>query len=206
MEFLNMIKLLFIIAITIGLNSLSYAQEGDDLFMLIDEEIQAPPLIPARMVFTQRLLWGEKGVFRATKLSPLNMEQRQKELKVRRVMLTTHQVLGYLTLAAMVAQGIIGGKLYNGDSSLYNTHKTMADVVNIGYFTTAGMSLFAPPPLINKKVRGFSSIKAHKILATVHFSAMLATNIYKDKNREIHKGAAYTAFGSYALAILVFKF
>jgi hypothetical protein len=206
MEFLNMIKLLFIIAITIGLNSLSYAQEGDDLFMLIDEEIQAPPLIPARMVFTQRLLWGEKGVFRATKLSPLNMEQRQKELKVRRVMLTTHQVLGYLTLSAMVAQGIIGGKLYNGDSSLYNTHKTMADVVNIGYFTTAGMSLFAPPPLINKKVRGFSSIKAHKILATVHFSAMLATNIYKDKNREIHKGAAYTAFGSYALAVLVFKF
>ena len=201
-----MIKLLFIIAITIGLNSLSYAQEGDDLFILIDEKIQAPPLIPARMVFTQRLLWGEKGVFRATKLSPLNMEQRQKELKVRRVMLTTHQVLGYLTLAAMVAQGIIGGKLYNGDSSLYNTHKTMADVVNIGYFTTAGMSLFAPPPLINKKVRGFSSIKAHKILATVHFSAMLATNIYKDKNREIHKGAAYTAFGSYALAILVFKF
>jgi hypothetical protein len=206
MEFLNMIKLLFIIAITIGLNSLSYAQEGDDLFMLIDEEIQAPPLIPARMVFTQRLLWGEKGVFRATNLSPLNMEQRQKELKVRRVMLTTHQVLGYLTLSAMVAQGIIGGKLYNGDSSLYNTHKTMADVVNIGYFTTAGMSLFAPPPLINKKVRGFSSIKAHKILATVHFSAMLATNIYKDKNREIHKGAAYTAFGSYALAVLVFKF
>ena len=201
-----MIKLLFIIAITIGLNSLSYAQEGDDLFMLIDKEIQAPPLIPARMVFTQRLLWGEKGVFRATKLSPLNMEQRQKELKVRRVMLTTHQVLGYLTLAAMVAQGIIGGKLYNGDSSLYNTHKTMAEVVNIGYFTTAGMSLFAPPPLINKKVRGFSSIKAHKILATVHFSAMLATNIYKDKNREIHKGAAYTAFGSYALAVLVFKF
>ena len=201
-----MIKLLFIIAITIGLNSLSYAQEGDDLFMLIDEEIQAPPLIPARMVFTQRLLWGEKGVFRATNLSPLNMEQRQKELNVRRVMLTTHQVLGYLTLAAMVAQGIIGGKLYNGDASLYNTHKTMADVVNIGYFTTAGMSLFAPPPLINKKVRGFSSIKAHKILATVHFSAMLATNIYKDKNREIHKGSAYTAFGSYALAVLVFKF
>lgn len=201
-----MSKLLFIIAIAIGLNSLSYAQEGDDLFMLIDEEIQATPLIPVRMVFTQRLLWGEKGVFRATGLSPLNMEQRQKELKVRRAMLTSHQVLGYLTLAAMVAQGIIGGKLYNGDGSLYNTHKTMGDVVNIGYFTTAGMSLFAPPPLINKKVRGFSSIKAHKILATVHFSAMLATNIYKDKNREIHKGAAYCAFGSYALAVLVFKF
>jgi hypothetical protein len=158
------------------------------------------------MVFTQRLLWGEKGVFRTTGLSPLNMELRQKELNVRRVMLTTHQVLGYATLAAMIAQGIIGGKLYKGDDSLYELHKTMGDVVNIGYFTTAGMSLFAPPPLINKKVRGFSSIKAHKILATVHFSAMIATNIYKDKNRDIHRAAAYTAFGSYAMAVLVFKF
>jgi hypothetical protein len=134
------------------------------------------------------------------------MEQRQKELKVRRTMLVTHQVLGYATLAAMVAQGIIGGKLYNGDYELYELHKNMATVVNVGYFTTAGLSLFAPPPLINKKVRGFSSIKAHKTLATIHFSAMVTTNIYKDKNRELHKAAAYTAFGSYAMAVLVFKF
>ncbi len=201
-----MSKLLLIFMIAVSASNLSFAQQGEDLFMLIDENIEAPPLLPARMVFTQRLLWGEKGVFRTIGLTPLNVEQRQKELKVRRVMLTTHQVLGYVTLAAMVAQGIIGGKLYNGDNSLYELHKTMGGVVNIGYFTTAGMSLFAPPPLINKKVRGFSSIKAHKILATVHFSAMIATNIYKDKNRDIHRGAAYTAFGSYAMAVLVFKF
>ena len=118
-------KLLLIFTIAVSASNLSFAQEGEDLFMLIDENIQAPPLLPARMVFTQRLLWGEKGVFRTTGLSPLNMEQRQKELKVRRVMLTTHQVLGYATLAAMVAQGIIGGKLYNGDDSLYELHKTM---------------------------------------------------------------------------------
>jgi hypothetical protein len=204
MGLLNMRKLLLIIVIVI--NTFSHAQEGDDLFMLIDEKVETPPLLPERMVFTQRLLWGEKGVFRATGLSKLNIEQRQKELKVRRAMLVSHQVMGYATLAAMVAQGIIGGKLYNGDGSLYELHKTMGDVVNIGYFTTAGLSLFAPPPLINKKVRGFSSIKAHKILATVHFSAMVATNIYKDKNKEIHKAAAYTAFGSYAMAVLVFKF
>ena len=175
-------KLLLIIAIAFGVNTLSFSQDGEDLFMLLDENTEAPPLLPERMVFTQRIFWSEKGIFRTTGLSPLNMEQRQKELKVRRVMLTTHQVLGYATLAAMVAQGIIGGKLYNGDDSLYKLHKSMGNVVNIGYFTTAGMSLFAPPPLINKKVRGFSSIKAHKILATVHFSAMVATNYYKDKN------------------------
>lgn len=203
---LSMRSFLFFILISINLTNFCAAQEGEDLFTLLDTTIEAPSLLPERMVFTQRALWGEKGIFRRTGVSSLNIEQRQKELKVRRAMLTTHQVLGYATLAAMVAQGIIGGKLYNGDYDLYELHKTMGDVVNIGYFTTAGLSLFAPPPLINKKVRGFSSIKAHKILATVHFSAMVATNFYKDKNTEIHKGAAYTAFGSYALAVLVFKF
>ncbi len=182
------------------------AQEGDDLFSMLDSTIEAPPLLPERMLVTQKLLWGEKGLLRTTGIAPLSLEQRQKELKLRRIMLTTHQILGYTTLAAMVAQGIIGGKLYNGDYDLYKLHKDMGMVVNISYFTTAGLSLFTPPPLINKKIKGFSSIKAHKTLATVHVSAMVVTNIYKDRDRDIHKTAAYTAFGSYALAILVFKF
>ena len=121
-------------------------------------------------------------------------------------MLTVHQVIGYVTLASMVAQGIIGGKLYNGQDDLYKTHKTMGSIVNIGYFTGAGLSLFPPPPLINKKVRGLNSIKAHKMLATLHFTAMVATNYYKDKNKDSHKAAAYTAFASYATAVLVIKF
>jgi hypothetical protein len=182
------------------------AQEGDDLFSMLDSTIEAPPLLPERMLVTQKLLWGEKGLLRTTGIAPLSLEQRQKELKLRRIMLTTHQILGYTTLAAMVAQGIIGGKLYNGDYDLYKLHKDMGMIVNISYFTTAGLSLFTPPPLINKKIKGFSSIKAHKTLATVHLSAMVVTNIYKDRDRDIHKTAAYTAFGSYALAILVFKF
>ena len=187
------------------LSVFGFSQE-EDLFNLLDNSTQETQLLPQRMVFTQKMLWGEKGLLRTTGIAPLTMEQRQKELKLRRVMLTTHQVLGYVTLAAMVAQGIIGGKLYNGDFELYELHKDMADVVNIGYFTTAGLSLFTPPPLINKKIKGFSSIKAHKTLASIHFSAMVATNIYKDKNKEVHKAAAYTAFGSYAMAVLVFKF
>jgi hypothetical protein len=54
-------KLLLIIVI--GINTFSHAQEGEDLFMLIDEKVETPPLLPERMVFTQRLLWGEKGGF-----------------------------------------------------------------------------------------------------------------------------------------------
>ena len=188
------------------ISTFSFSQEKDDLFNMIEQEEKKIELLPEKMIFTQSILWGKKGFFRKTGISPLNLENRQKELKIRKTMLTTHQAIGYLTLASMIAQGIIGGKLYNGDESLRSTHNTMGKVVNIGYFTGAGLSLFSPPPLINKKVKGFNSIKAHKILATVHFSAMIATNYYKDKNKSNHKAAAYTAFASYATAVLVIKF
>ena len=186
--------------------AINYSQEKEDLFSLISEEQNQIELLPERMVFTQSLLWGKNGLFRKAGISPLNIENREKELKIRKTMLTAHQVLGYVTLASMIAQGIIGGKLYNGQDNLYDTHKTMGNIVNVGYFTGAGLSLFAPPPLINKKVKGFNSIKAHKILATIHFSSMVATNYYKDKNKKNHKAAAYTAFASYATAVLVIKF
>lgn len=186
--------------------AICYSQEKKDLFALISENENPIELLPERMVFTQSLLWGKNGLLRKTGISPLNIENREKELRIRKTMLTAHQVIGYVTLASMVAQGIIGGKLYNGQDDLYKTHKTMGSIVNIGYFTGAGLSLFAPPPLVNKKVKGLNSIKAHKILATVHFSAMVATNYYKDKNKKTHKAAAYTAFASYATAVLVIKF
>ena len=195
--------LLIFIVFSIAIN---YSQEKEDLFSLISEEQNQIELLPERMVFTQSLLWGKNGLFRKTGISDLNIENREKELRIRKNMLNAHQVIGYITLASMVAQGIIGGKLYNGDESLRNTHKTMGNIVHIGYFTGAGLSLFAPPPLINKKVKGFNSIKAHKILATIHFSAMVATNHFKDRNKDTHKAAAYTAFASYATAVLVIKF
>jgi len=195
--------LLIFIVFSIAIN---YSQEKEDLFSLISEEQNQIELLPERMVFTQSLLWGKNGLFRKTGISDLNIENREKELRIRKNMLNAHQVIGYITLASMVAQGIIGGKLYNGDESLRNTHKTMGNIVNIGYFTGAGLSLFAPPPLINKKVKGFNSIKAHKILATIHFSAMVATNHFKHRNKDTHKAAAYTAFASYATAVLVIKF
>jgi len=183
------------------------AQTEEDLFnLIIEEEKSEQPLLPERMIFTQKFLWGKEGLFRKTKLVPLSLKMREKELKVRRAMLKTHQVIGYTTLLAMIAQGFLGGKLYNGDNQLYDAHKTMGKVVNIGYFTGAGLSLFAPPPIINKKVRGLNSIKAHKILATVHFTAMLSTNYFSDRDRDAHKASAYTLFGSFAAAVLVFKF
>ena len=188
--------------------SFASAQERDALLEgLFEEEVNMEEqLLPQKMIFTQSLLWGKKGLFRKTGISKLSLEQREKELKVRNVMLKSHQIIGYLTLAGMVAQGIMGGKLYNGDYELYDAHKTLGEWVTVSYFTGAGLSLFAPPPLVRKKVKGFKSIKAHKWLAYVHFSGMIATNAWSKEDRDWHKYAAYTTFASYATAVLVFKF
>ena len=168
---------------------------------------ESEKLLPKRMVFTQSILWGKNGIFRKTGISKLNKEQRVKELKFRKIMLKSHQIIGYLTLAGMITQGILGGKLYNNwERDLYNTHKTVGSIVTASYFTGAGLSLFAPPPLINRKVEGFNSIKAHKILATIHFSGMMATNYFSKKNTDFHKYSAYTTFASYFAAVVVFKF
>jgi hypothetical protein len=104
-------------------------------------------------------------------------------------------------------EGFLGGKLYNNwERGLYRTHKTVGNITTLSYFTGAGLSLFSPPPLTNKKYKGLNSIKAHKYLASIHFSAMVATGIYKNRNKKIHKYSAYTAVGSFAAAVLVFKF
>ena len=201
-------KKLFILTFFIFL--VVHGQENNVLLeSLFDkEEIkESEKLLPKRMVFTQSVLWGKNGLFRKTGISVLNKEQRVKELKVRKVMLKSHQIIGYLTLAGMIAQGFLGGKLYNNwEKDLYNTHKTVGNIVTASYFTGAGLSLFAPPPLVNRKVEGFNSIKAHKILATIHFSGMIATNAFSKKNTDFHKYSAYTTFASYFAAVVVFKF
>lgn len=201
---LFLFKLFILISLFCTYNSVSQEKELFDL--IITDENATPELLPEKMIFTQRIFWGEKGILRRTGIAPLNLENREKELVIRRKMLKAHQIIGYTTLAAMVAQGIIGGQLYNGDYSLYKTHKNMAKVVNAGYFTGAALSLFSPPPLVNKKTKGFSSIKAHRFLSNIHFSAMVVTNMVADSNKKAHKAAAYTAFASYATAVIVFKF
>jgi hypothetical protein len=188
----------------------NYSQEKELFDLIITDENATPELLPERIIFTQKIFWGENGILRKTGIAPLNLENREKELKLRRSMLKTHQILGYFTLGAMVAQGFIGGELYNatGDryNSLYKTHKNMSKVVNAGYFTGAALSLFSPPPLVNKKTEGFSSIKAHRFLSNIHFSAMVITNMVSDSNKKAHKAAAYTSFASYATAVIAFKF
>lgn len=106
-------------------------------------------LLPDKILFTQRMLWGNKGLMRNFNAFELTPEKRQHELKVRRTMLVTHQILGFATLGGMIAQGFVGAKLYNASGNDYqkikDTHEAIATGIEIGYFSTAAMSLFAPP-------------------------------------------------------------
>ena len=91
----------------------NFSQEKELFDLIITDENATPELLPERIIFTQKIFWGENGILRKTGIAPLNLENREKELKLRRSMLKTHQILGYFTLGAMVAQGFIGGELYN---------------------------------------------------------------------------------------------
>ena len=190
-----------------SINLESYSQSNDfldEFEALIDNEnVQ---LLPDRMILSQKLIWGEKGILRKSGISKLSIENREKELILREKMLKAHQIIGYVTFAAMIAQGIIGGKLYNGENDLYDTHKNLGNFVTTSYFLGAGLSLLAPPPLVSKEIKGLNNIRAHKILANLHLPAMIATNIYSDRDRDIHKASAYTAFASYTLAIIAITF
>ena len=168
------------------------------------------PLLPEKFLVTKKIFWGKKGLMRNFNRFKLTPENRQNELKLRKSMFRAHQILGFVTLGEMLIQGIIGSQLYNG-KDVKNAHKTMGRIVNITYFTNASIPLFSPPKMFNER-KGFSNIKLHKILAIVHFSSMVATNILArkiDTNYDLkpyHRAAAYTAFGSYAASMIVIKF
>ena len=168
------------------------------------------PLLPEKFLVTKKIFWGKKGLMRNFNRFKLTPENRQNELKLRKSMFKAHQILGFITLGEMLVQGIIGSQLYNG-KDIKNAHKTMGRIVNITYFTNASIPLFSPPKMFNER-KGFSNIKLHKILAIVHFSSMVATNILArkiDTNYDLkpyHRAAAYTAFGSYAASMIVIKF
>ncbi len=208
------IKLL-IFSMLVSTTGLKAQTDTTQLINLLDDlssiETEKTPLLPKKILITQRIFWGKRGLMRNFDTFKLTPEKRQNELKVRRVMLTTHQALGFVTLAGMVAQGIVGSKLYNGNLGLKDAHETLATAVNITYFSTAGLALFAPPKMLDER-KGYSSIKIHKILAIIHLTSMIATNILavqmetNPNLRPYHRAAAYTAFGSFAAAMIIIKF
>ena len=115
---------LLILTFNFSISQSNFFEEFENL--IVDEE---PILLPEKMIFTQKILWGEKGLFRKTGISNLTIENREKELIVREKMLKAHQIIGYITFAGMIYQGILGGKMYNGAVSY--THLTLPTIYSV---------------------------------------------------------------------------
>lgn len=206
-------KLAFVFLLFLTYSGFSQELEADSLLQSLSISEEPQSLLPERMLITQRMLWGQNGLYRKIGIAPkvLTNETRAKELKIRRTMFRIHQAMGLATAAAMVAQGLVGAKLYtNYSDKTKQLHEGLATGLNIGYATTALMAFTSPPPFINRKK--FDNIKLHKYLSYIHLTGMISTNVLAGKINEkpslkpVHRAAAYTTFGAYMLAIATIKF
>ena len=57
-----------------------FSQELDLFNEIETDELTESKLLPNKMIFTQRFLWGEKGLARVLKVSPLNIKNRKTYL------------------------------------------------------------------------------------------------------------------------------
>ena len=209
----RLLKKIFFLLIFIGCINNAHAQTDSLLqTLLVDEKIDSQLIAPKKMLFTQQLIWGEKGIFKNRYGSTQDLVERRKiDLRIRRKMLQLHQIGGFVTLGGMVAQGIIGSQLYNGSYKLKETHEKLGTAVNLSYGFTAINGLFTPPSTF-KRDKKLTSIRLHKWLAIAHMSGMIATNILGtqiENNyalKPYHRAAAYTSFFSLAAAMVVIKF
>lgn len=180
--------------------------------------IPADPLLPEIMGPGERLMWGEHGLMRLIGAFPLTEDSREREIRLRRTMLTAHEVGGFLTLASMIATVTFGQMTLNGREDLGETHETLAGVTIGSYFLTAALSLMSPPPMVRRKE--WNTISIHKGLAFVHFTGMVLTplladeiageganqgRIDRDKAR-VHQVSGYITTAAFATAMLVVTF
>ena len=83
--------LLSLLALILSINCFGqdFTEEFENLI-----NTEKPSLLPEKMLITQRVLWGERGLFRKTGIAKLSIENREKELIVREKMLKAHQIIG----------------------------------------------------------------------------------------------------------------
>ena len=140
-----------------------------------DSRFTAPEIgLPENMPYVKSLIWGKEGAFRKLNIGP---ESRIEELKLRRKMLQAHQWLGIITLAGLAYQYDVGKKLYDGDDSdywdsHYDKHKAMGYFTYMTYMSTSSLSIFSPPA--RKYDNNINSIRFHRRMAALHFTAMVA--------------------------------
>jgi hypothetical protein len=167
-------------------------------------------LLPSRLGPMESLLWSEHGWMRRAFDFPLTTEARTDELRLRRTMLSLHQVGGYVTFASMVTTCVLGQLVINGDEGLGEA-KEMAAITTMGlYFATAGLSIFTPPPLVRRD--NWSTTSTHKLLGLFHFAGMVITPLIapefeqKGTQRAVHQISGYATTAIFGAALLVMTF
>jgi len=170
--------LLFLLFVSIGIASDTNVDTSTEIYnkLMYHNQVEVIPSyidsLPSNMPVLTKLLWGRHGLVRTIKLAPNN---RIDELKLRRNMLQWHQRLGLVTLVTLMTQVTIGKQLYDNPAETYDKysgiHKNLGYTTYGLYLSTASMSLLAPPA--RKYSKKFYSIKIHRMLAVVHFSAMI---------------------------------
>ena len=181
------------------------------------------PLLPEQLGPMESVMWSKNGLMRKTFNFPLTEDGREKEMKLRRTMLTIHEIGGFTTLAAMIATCIVGQMAYNQypnriSPGLGGLKNNLAAATEFLYFGTASLAIFTPPPLVRRKE--WSSVSTHKLLATIHFTGMIVTPILASyiggerrpgstisRNAETaHMISGYTTTAAFAAAMMVIVF
>jgi hypothetical protein len=144
--------------------------------------------------------------------------QEQARLDKRSSMLKTHQRLGLITTAPLVAALFTsaGAKDKNGGSSGRDLHALLGGTAAAMYLTTASFAIFAP------KIPGTTTrgpIRVHKALAFIHGPGMILTPILgaiafdqRSRGEKVHgiaslhgavAGVTAAAYGAAMLSVMI---
>jgi hypothetical protein len=178
-------------------------------------------LLPKNISFGEQLMWGENGMMRSIGIVPeLSPQERKFELSLRRTMLTTHQIGGFITLGLMASTAYYGQQVLNENQDpsrrhqLLRTHKALIGATIISYTATGLLSVLSPPPLIRRDENSTTTL--HKTLAWVHVAGMILTPIIGqtikhsganyDQVARFHQIAGYVTTATFATSLIVITF
>ncbi len=174
-----------------------------------------PRLLPPHMSLGEKILWGEHGLVHTLGIEPpLSPRERMGEIKLRRTMLTAHQIGGFTTLALMLTADYFGQLTIDGDRRAGDIHQTIITATIISYAATGLLAILSPPPLIRRDEGG--TIAIHKALAWIHVLGMIITPILGSTIRHhrlfnmdqahFHQLAGYLTTAVFATSMLVIVF
>jgi hypothetical protein len=174
-----------------------------------------PKLLPENISFMENFLWGENGLTRKVGIvGSLSPQEREYELKIRRTMLTAHQIGGFATLAMMLTADYFGQRVIDGNRRMGDIHQSLVAATIISYSLTGLLAILSPPPLIRREESSTTTL--HKTLAWIHVAGMVLTPIlgsmiggrrhFNIDKAHYHQIAGYITTAVFASAMIVVTF